>query len=119
MAAGTVQWLALTDDTVRRRVIEAVSALKSQDIEKLKSWRRVAELSSHTRFEGLDVAPGGIVVTQDGSQFEAAATLSVSFGFSRSDPHRFGESLAATVRGSMHAGNVEIEDVDVPDNVLS
>jgi hypothetical protein len=102
------------DEAREKAIFEAISALSDSDAAVLQAWDQLDILSSATLFEGIEAAPGGILISGNG-QFEAAATvyITLQYGGSR-DNVSMSDSYPATVFGNVDdAGNVEVERVEV------
>lgn len=98
----------------QKAIFDAISALSENDTAVLQAWDQLDILSSATLFEGIEAAPGGTLIADDG-QFEAAATIYITlqYGGSR-DNVSMSDSYPATVFGHIDAqGTVEVDRIEV------
>ncbi|MCZ8323998.1 MAG: hypothetical protein O9283_01905 [Sphingomonadaceae bacterium] len=107
---------AVIADNDRREeaIISAISDVDEPALSRFGGWDELNVLSSATLFEGIEPAPGGVVLQPDGN-FVAAATVYVTLQYGGSkDGASMSDAYPAVIRGRIdNELNVEIESIDV------
>ena len=103
----------IEDERVISMIVEAAAALDAADFARLSVGDDVAELSSNTIFESVEVVPEGILKARsDGFEASATVYITLNYGGSR-DSVSMPDSYPAVVRGVLGTDVVEITEVDV------
>jgi hypothetical protein len=95
-------------------IVNAISALKPEALERYDAWKRLAELSSNTRFQGIEAHPDGVFETE-ANKFEAVANAYVILGYG-SGQHltEMSDTYPARVAGRYESnGVVHIDKVTI------
>lgn len=100
-------------DEQQRRVIEAVNGLSHADLARLGAWASLAELSSQTVFEGVDVNTDSIIIRAD-DRFEALADVYVTLNYGGGDEEAsLSDGYPATVRGHIEGDMAVVDQVEL------
>lgn len=103
----------ITDAANAARILNAASDLDFDQFQELATGGDIAELSSNTEFEGVEVLPEGLFETND-NKFEASATVYVTLNYGgKRDKVSMPDSYAAIVRGTMEDDQVKITEIEV------
>jgi hypothetical protein len=102
------------EDDRLERIVDAVSKLEFDDLEKFGAWHSLDSLSSQTVFEGVEVHPDGVFDAGKGN-FEAVATAYVTLQYGGKREHTaMSDSYPAKISGTIDSkGNVQIKSVTV------
>jgi hypothetical protein len=101
------------DDERSLKIAEAVSNLAADDLMNLGAWQSLDELSSNTIFDGIEANPDGIFETED-HKFQAIADVYVTLQYGgKKDGTSMSDAYPAKVSGTIDAGGVKIEAIDV------
>jgi hypothetical protein len=104
----------IEDPAQLQAIINAISELDRDELEKRGAWTALDELSSNTTFEAIEPHPNGIF--QIGKKhFEAVATVYVTLNYGGAkDRTSMSDSYPAKVAGTVESkNNVEINSITV------
>jgi hypothetical protein len=101
------------EDERSLKIAEAVSNLAADDLMSFGAWQSLDELSSNTIFDGIEANPDGIFETED-HKFQAIADVYVTLQYGgKKDGTSMSDAYPAKVSGTIDAGEVKIEAIDV------
>ncbi|MGA2312094.1 MAG: hypothetical protein ABSF87_06975 [Xanthobacteraceae bacterium] len=95
-------------------IIDAISKLDRDDLEKYGAWSDLDALSTQTSFEGIEPHPDGIFKTNK-KHFDAIATVYVTLNYGgKRDRTSMSDSYPARVTGSIIGkNNVTIDSMTI------
>lgn len=100
------------DEVLRQRIVDAV---REVDLSKTSAWPELDILSTHTRVEGIDVEPDGVILDSVGN-FRGVVNLYVSLQYGANNEEGFtsSDSFLGEFRGHLDSDrHPVIEDVSV------
>lgn len=100
------------DELLRRRIAEAVRGI---ELSETSAWNDLDILSTHTRVEGINVDPDGVVLDANGN-FRGVIDIYVSLQYGSNNEEGFAssDSFLGEFRGHLEAhGKAVIDDVTV------
>lgn len=100
------------EDVLRRRIADAVKAV---ELSETSAWADLDILSTHTRVEGIDVEPDGVIFEPD-HHFRGVVNIYVSlqYGSDGDDGFTSSESFLGEFSGELDANSVpHVGDITV------